>query len=290
MSTVAQTSKIEFFFVGVGKCGTSWIFEIARKKNLFSVPKIKEPYLIDQPPSRREKLTKSLYRSFERMADFSNLYYWDPDNSTKIFSYNPNAKIIFTVRKPSQRIVSNFKFMKRNGDFSNVSLPEYLDSGDPIDLVARSDYRHMIERYTSVFGADQVLVLALEHLKADPQNYLDRLTDFCGTAQIILSEEDKVPVLQQAHARSSVAAKLAKQTAITLRKFGLLSLLGILKDSKLVRKSLYSEQRVQPLGEDFGFGKSEDAVSLLDNDYIELLKDLNYTIPEKASTSVEGSV
>ena len=288
MITVAEKTKVEFFFVGVGKCGTSWIFEIARRKNLFSVPKIKEPYLIDQPASRQTKLTKSLYKSFERMADFSNLYYWDPDNSNKIHSYNPDAKIIITIRQPSRRIASNFKFVKRNGECANQSLSQYLDSGDPIDLVARSRYRPMIDRYKSVFGKDQVLILALEHLKADPQDYLNRLTDFCGTERIILSEDDKAPVLQQANARSPLAAKFAKQTAVTLRKLGLLSLLGTLKDSKLVRKFLYSEQRVKSSGQDDSFGQFEEEVARLDKDYIELLKELNYEIPEKASTHVEG--
>ena len=52
MSNVTMSvERVKFFFVGVGKCGTSWIFEIARKKALMSVPKIKEPYIIDEPVS-----------------------------------------------------------------------------------------------------------------------------------------------------------------------------------------------------------------------------------------------
>ena len=290
MSTVAQKTKVEFFFVGVGKCGTSWIFEVARNKGLFSVPKIKEPYLIDQPPNRQEKLTKSLYRSFENMADFSNLYHWDPDNNIKIRSYNPDAKIIITVRKPSKRIVSHFKFAKRNGDFSKLSLAQYIDGGDTFDIVARSNYRPIIDRYKSAFGPDQVLVLALEHLKSDPQSYLDRLTDFCGAERIILSDEDKAPVLQQANARSPFAAKFAKKIAVTLRKLGLLSLLGTLKDSKLVRKFLYSKQPVKSTEEDYSFGESAEVISQLDQDYVELLKELDYAIPEKISTNAEGAI
>jgi hypothetical protein len=279
MSTVAKNTRIEFFFVGVGKCGTSWIFEVARKKHLFSVPKIKEPYLIDQPESRQARLTQSLYSSFDRMADFSNLYYWDPDNAKKIFAYNPNAKIIVTIRKPSDRIVSHFKFAKRNGDFSALSLAQYLDSGDPVQLIARSDYRPLIERYTSVFGDQNVLVLALEHLKCDPQDYLNRLTEFSQSAPILMDAQDKAPVLKQARARSPLAAKLAKQTAVTLRKLGMLSLLGSLKDSRLVRNFLYSERGVQTDQEDYSFGQSAQKIACLDDDYIQLLRELNYTIP-----------
>lgn len=283
MSTVINDTRVEFFFVGVGKCGTSWIFEIARKKGLFSVPKIKEPYLIDQPANRQAKLTRSLYQSDQRMADFSNLYYWDPDNAEKIFAYNPDAKIIITMRKPSDRIKSHFKFAKRNGDFTKLSLAQYLDSGDPVQLIARSDYRPLIERYTAMFGTENVLVLALEQLKSAPQDYLNRLTDFCGTERIILQPQDKAPVLQQARARSPLMAKFAKQSAITLRKMGLLSILGTLKDSQIVRKFLYSERGVESPDQDYAMGNAADEVSRLDQDYANLLRELNYCLAESPS-------
>lgn len=289
MKIAAKDIRVQFFFVGVGKCGTSWIFEIARKKNLFSVPKIKEPYLIDQPAHRQAKLTRSLYQRFERMADFSNLYYWDPDNAQKIFAYNPHAKIIITVRKPSERIKSHFKFVKRNGDFTKLSLAQYLDDGDPVELVARSDYRPLIQRYTSVFGSENVLVLALEQLKSSPQDYLNRLTDFCGSQRMTLHPQDKTPVLKQARARSPLAAKLAKQIAIALRKLGLLSFLGTLKDSPVVRKFLYSERGLPATMDDDGFGNAEDKIARLDQDYVGLLSELDYQTTKKTFQPNQGA-
>lgn len=282
----ADQKRVTFFFVGVGKCGTSWIFEIARTKGFFSVPKIKEPYLIDQPVDKQRKFVKSLYKSTDRMADFSNLYYWDEENPNKIFEYNKNARVIVTIRKPSDRIISHFKFLKRNGEFANLSLAQYLDSGDPIDLFKRSVYRPMIERYESVLGESNVLILPLELLKESPQAYLDRLTNFCGIESVVLDPEDMLPVLKQSKARFPIVAKIAKTSAMTLRKLGMLSVLGKLKDSKLIRSALYKEaQSSSTRLDDDSCGQFSEAISQLDADYARLLKDYGLSLDESTSRS-----
>lgn len=271
-SIETKQNKVTFFFVGVGKCGTSWIFEIARKKNLFSVPKIKEPYLIDQPASKHKKIVASLYQSFDRMADFSNVYYWDVENPQKIFDYNRHAKIIITIRKPSDRIISHFRFVKRNGEYKNLTLAQYLEQGDSYHLIDRSVYAPMIQRYEEVFGKSNILILPLELLKSSPQAYLDRLTEFCDGASIELSPEDMQPVLKQSKARYPIMAKFAKTSANLLRNLGMLRLLGKSKDSKLIRSVLYRESKDKPQVDDKDFGAFADQVDALDQQYGPLLK------------------
>jgi len=270
-SVATDQPKVEFFFVGIGKCGTSWIFEVARKRALFSIPSIKETYFIDQPSSKHEKLLTSLYQSHTRMADFSNVYYWDAENPQKIFDHNPNAKIIITTRTPSRRMISHFNFLKRNGTISNCSLAEYLEAGDSWSIYERSIYRPVIQRYEEMFKKENVLILPLELLKASPQKYLDLLTEFCGIENTELSEQDKLPVLKQSKARSSVVSKLAKTTALSLRRMGMLQLLGKLKDSPLIRSALYKET-AKEAAPDNNFGEFTQRVAELDKDYLALLE------------------
>lgn len=272
MSNVTMSvERVKFFFVGVGKCGTSWIFEIARKKALMSVPKIKEPYIIDEPPEKREKMVQSLYDSHTQMADFSNVYYWDPENAKKIFEYNPDALIIITVRKPSKRIVSHFEFLKRNGKYVGMSLAEYLKNGDSDSIVARSEYPEMIQRYETTFGKDKVLILPLEQLKSEPQTYIDRLTQFCGLPSLRLEEEDKAPVLKRATSRNPLLARTAKGVSVLFRKLKLLKILGKLKDSKFIQGILYSESKGSVVRDD-DFGALTDRVAEMDKEYETLLR------------------
>jgi hypothetical protein len=243
--------KVEVFFVGVGKCGTSWLYEFIKRHDILSVPSLKEPYLIDEPPTRQAEIINKLYGRKTRMADFSNLYYWDPENAQKIHEYNPDARIIVTTRKPSNRIASHFGFLKRNGLLSDDSVAAYLNGPDPERIVDRSRYHDMIERYEAAFGAGRVLILPLEQLEQDPQSYANRFCDFISTTRVTLTEQDIKPVLRSARARNILVARLGKYAATTLRRFGLLSLLGHLKSSTLLRRILFKET-VQDVVLDFG--------------------------------------
>jgi len=278
----SSNEKVTFFFVGVGKCGTSWLYEFFKRHELLSLPTIKEPYLIDCSAQKREKMVNSLYSGNGKKADFSNLYYWDTENPRKIKDYNPHAKIIITTRRPSHRIVSHFTFLKRNADrhAQQKSLAQYLEHGDLEHLVQRSDYPPIIDRYLASFGADNVLVLPLEQLKETPQRYVDRLLTFMQLPTIALTPEDTTPVLKRSTARSSMLARTAKSLAVLLRSLGLLRILGILKESQTIRRFLFREIQGDALT-DRDFGTLNTAITAMDHDYKNLLQMSETPMPLK---------
>jgi hypothetical protein len=260
---------ISYFFVGVGKCGTSWIYEFLKNHQAVSVPSLKEPHIVDQPEGRIPTLIADLYQSDDKMADFSNTYYWDPANPKKIVAHNPDAKIIFTVRQPSARIISHFRFLIRSGIVQGMTLEQYLDQGDPEHIVERSEYWTSVARYTAEFGADRVLVLPLELLSSDPQAYADTLLDFLGVDRITLEVGDKTPVLQSARPRSPMAAKLARSAGAALRRSGQLRLLGRLKSSDRLRRMLFKPGAPDA---DVSFGKYASQMADMDQRYGQLIE------------------
>ncbi len=267
-----KSQKVKYFFVGVGKCGTSWLYEFLKRHEITSVPSLKEPYLIDQPASKQQDIIDKLYSNPVKMCDFSNLYYWDIDNPQKIYDYNNASKIIITVRQPSLRIISHFGFSKQNGLIREETIGEYLLNGDFLHIVARSDYAKMIERYVSKFGRDNVLILPLEQLKNTPQIYVDRLLAFLEEPQFALSDDDIKPTLKSARARSLIVAKSGKQLAVILRSFGMLSLLGRLKSSKIIRSILF--KTVESSNEDVSFANRTKEINELDQAYSKLLSQI----------------
>jgi hypothetical protein len=262
--------KVKYFFVGVGKCGTSWLYEFLKRHDLVSVPSLKEPYLIDEKPERQTAIIEKLYSRYDGMADFSNTYYWDPDNAEKIKAYNPDARIVITTRLPSKRIISHFGFLRRNGIVNEETLAEYLGGDDPEAIVARSHYRDLVKRYVKSFGQDQVIVLPLEQLGNEPQLYANRLCDFLDVSRVDLDDIDVKPVLKKARARSMLLARSAKFLANCFRSLGLLSLLGRLKSSHLIRAILFTEV---VRDEKSDIGPQREEIDALDADYVKLLKE-----------------
>jgi hypothetical protein len=260
-----DSARIEYFFVGVGKCGTSWIYEFCKRHGVVSVPAIKEPYLIDQDDAKRQEMESSLWPLPHARADFSNLYYWDTANPRKTHDYNPDAKIIITVRRPSDRIISHYGHLTRNGQLPDRPLVEYLDAGaDPFEIMKRSDYSPIIDRYVRQFGEGRVLLLPLELLSNNPRAYADRLCAFVGSPFVPLDDNDRAAVMKRAKARFQPLSSLAKSAAVLMRSAGLLTLLGKFKSSSLIRKILF--QDVAP-DTNISFGSKTEEIRLLDEKY-----------------------
>ncbi len=231
---------IRFFFVGVGKCGTSWIHRYLSGRSEIATPTLKETYFIDAGPRRRRRILRRLYRGDDRpLADFSNVSYWDPDNPAKILAYNPDARIVVTVRRPSSRAVSHYRFLKRSGMIGEQPLGDYLAAGDPEHVVARSDYRPIIARYQRAFGADRVLVLPLELLAADPQAYADRLCAFLDIPRRPLTGIEREVVLPAQRSRSPIVTRAGRVVAALLRRLGFLGVIGRVKGSPAAQRLLF---------------------------------------------------
>ena len=115
-----------------------------------------------------------------------------------------------------------------------------------------------------------MLVLPLEQLGSDPQTYADRLMDFMGLERVVLTEEDKAPVLKAAAPRSRLMARAAKRSADALRAMGMLSLLGRLKRTPLIRAALF---RPAAPAEEMDFGSYEGRIAALDREYPDLMRE-----------------
>lgn len=240
MSDVAALPA--FFFVGVGKCGTSWLYDFLRSTGMVDVPKIKEPYLVDMPAPERSAALARLYANDRRpKADFSNLYYWDADNAAKIRDLNPDARVVVTVRRPSGRALSHFRFLRRNGIIDDSTFESYLERGDEHAVVARSDYHPIVERYEQALGASQVLVLPLELLRSDPATYVERLGAFLEVELPRPTEADAAPVLGAQEPRVRLLAKAGWLLGGWLRRRGLLRVLASFKESAVVRRVLFRD-------------------------------------------------
>lgn len=270
MNAVQGEAMIDVFFIGVGKCGTSWIYKYLTKRGDAGVPSIKEPYVLNNPPEKHAEVIADLYGSQRPRCDFSNVYYWDPTIPKKIIEHNPDAKVVLTVRKPSQRVSSHFGFLQRNGEYVGMDLVEYLNSGDPDQLVARSDYQSILDRVAAVTSQENILVMPLELLSANPQRYADRLADFLDLARREIDESDRERVLGRASARIPVVNRAAKGLATAMRERGYLKLLSKLKESERVRSLLFT--RNNEGGSDLDASQLPTPLKALDEAYPDFLE------------------
>lgn len=105
---------------------------------------------------------------------------WDSfckHTASRISSYIPDAKIIYLVRNPIERIVSHWSWNIANGQpwgSINNSVKRYPK------LIEMSLYWRQVSRYREHFADDQIKVLFLEGLKANSRAYFRECGQFLG--------------------------------------------------------------------------------------------------------------
>lgn len=222
--------RVGAFFVGPGKCGTSWLFEACRAHPDLNVGRIKEPgaFLQESPDTAAYE---RLWEGPGLRCDFSNTYFFSETAAEGIRRYNPAARICITVREPLSRLVSQYMFMRRNGRFDGpiddaiVAHPEILD---------RCRYASHGQRWLARFPGAQVLVLRLETLRTDPERYRKSLYAFLGVpdhAALVPA----APAQAAALPRSRRLARGTKELADFARRAQLFRLLDWAKRSGIAR-------------------------------------------------------
>ena len=94
----------------------------------------------------------------------------------RIYDYNPRVKLIYMMRDPVERIVSQFahRFVRKKvtSDTSQVLTDD--------SYVYRSRYYYQISPYIDKFGVENILLLTFEEFVSSPKLTLVQIARFLG--------------------------------------------------------------------------------------------------------------
>lgn len=138
---------------------TDWTGQLARYRELFEVDR----------PVRGESSTAY------------SAYPWAPDVPDRVRATIPEARMIYLVRDPISRTLA--QYAQNVWDRFPVKPFEELleDLEDPLNQpIWGSRYATQLERWTERFGADRVLVVDADDLRADRRSTMRRILGFLG--------------------------------------------------------------------------------------------------------------
>ncbi len=174
-----------FFIIGAMKCGTSTLYDQLRRSDEVFLPELKEPNFFsdDENFNRGLDWYLSLFdsaKSTSVVGEASTHYAKlprHPHTLERLSAFNSEAKIIYVMRDPIERIVSHFIHewsMNKSSQSMNqevLSVPDYVDF---------SKYNMQISPYLNTFGSDNVLPVFLERIRAFPDREISRIHQFLG--------------------------------------------------------------------------------------------------------------
>lgn len=187
--------KVDFFFVGFPKSGTTTYYHLLKLHPEISAPTVKEINYFNTDYNREVERrlgssyfqlaeTEDDYLNFfhgvtdEIMGDFNPFYIYSEEAPLNIFRHNPASKIIVSIREPvsflrSFHFQSLYNMIENEGDFLRaLSLEEGRRTGKDIPLYCPNplhlyysllvEYKKHIERFTDVFGYENVKIVLFD--------------------------------------------------------------------------------------------------------------------------------
>ena len=170
-----------FFIIGGQRCGTTWLYKMLDSHPEINMAKPIKPepkYFLNNTNACKKKYLKYYFNGVGSgivLGEKSTSYYESEQAARAIKSCLPESKIIFVVRNPIERAISNYKFSKINGLESRSLEDVFLNrvennkvipntSVNPFDYIKRGMYSNFIGKYLDIFGGDKIHVACFEKI------------------------------------------------------------------------------------------------------------------------------
>lgn len=185
-----KTPKVSFFVIGAQKGGTTSLLQYLNQH-----PKIKMP--LDETHYFDKNLSNYDYNFYESKFPYNAdkfligvktpSYMYIRNSMDEIYKYNPNAKLIITLRNPIERAFSQWNMYRRLNitkdsfldsikNTENTTLEEIKENG-PYFLQRGLYYEH-ISYILTKFPKEQVLILISEKMKENPKLETEKVFNF----------------------------------------------------------------------------------------------------------------
>jgi hypothetical protein len=178
-------SKNVVVIIGAMKCGTSSLHEYLTLHPDISMSRPKELnfFVASQSWSKGIGWYRSKLSSSKRVVGESSPNYTKhptfPGVPERMHALLPDARLIFIARDPVRRILSHFHHNLSNGR-ERRPIDEALATPATNPYVYPSLYHQQAQRFLEVYRRDQMLLLDLKQLSADPRGVLRRCFEFIG--------------------------------------------------------------------------------------------------------------
>ncbi|WP_107671156.1 sulfotransferase [Cyanothece sp. BG0011] len=174
-----------FVIIGAMKCATSSLHEQLHQQPGIFMSELKEPNFF----SNDEEYNKGLdwYLSHFEPANIDDLIGESSTHYTKLPTYPhtierlqqhlPEAKFIYVMRHPINRLVSQY-IHEWSQRVISLEINESLDHHP--ELIEYSLYTKQLQPYFDAFGQDRVLPIFFERMLTTPQTELEKICRFIG--------------------------------------------------------------------------------------------------------------
>jgi len=191
--------KPNFIVIGAARSGTTSIFHYMKNHPGIVLSEIKELNFFSNEKywskgsDWYERRFKSSKKNPVAIGEASTSYTqspFSPDVAERIYNYDPDMKLIYIVRDPVERFVSQYLQRTKAGSETR-EFNELFFNLEDVFYAWQGRYYYQLSNYLSYFDKDQILVISFDEIKQDTPSVVERLFNFLGVKQYTITEESK---------------------------------------------------------------------------------------------------
>lgn len=186
--------KPNFIIIGSAKCGTTTLADIldSHPDCCFSRPKEVNFFNIDSNHTKGWEFYSSAFRHYvsESMVGEATPNYAalpsQPNCAERIYSFNPDMKIIYIVRHPYKKIVSSWKMHCHETphpahEAANIGFEYYIKyTQEHFNYLDHCLFSYQINAYKKLFPIENIKIIFLEDWSKNSTIEAAKLMDFLG--------------------------------------------------------------------------------------------------------------
>jgi len=193
--------RVNALIIGAGRSGTTSLYAYLESHSDVCFSNIKEVHFfsIDELYKRGESYYHSFFRKCQGapvIASADTYLLMDHDAIQRIYTYNPEMKIIVMLRDPVSRAYSSYNYSVNFGH--HQAYAAFLDSlavekqiAGEANIVTRNNVGHFygslyyehLHKWAAVFPREQILLLKTSDLKENPQKFSKELFSFLNLSE-----------------------------------------------------------------------------------------------------------
>jgi hypothetical protein len=242
---IKPVTKTTHFFIGPGRTGTTYLYNLLSNCPTVLSPIIKEPSYFDSNYHKGINWYDNLYPSIDEpnssikelapqrkyRVDFSNLYYLNPLAIERILNYNDQANFLIIRRNHKELFRSMLYFEMRKGK----SIKTIIERADTI--YNNADCQSHIKKIKTIVG-ERLKVIDFSLITQENFFEISRQCNMIlPTSNIYASKNARIIP------KARIFGIATKSTALFLRRTGQYRLLQWLKNRDLLKSILFITNR-----------------------------------------------
>lgn len=232
-----------FLHLGPARCATTWQARVFSDHPSLFVPMSKDTEYFSHQSSRGEAWYRQQFSRAQEnqiQGELCHRYFWHPEAPARAQAFNPQFKIIVTLRDPFDRIMSAYQYDRTLYLNSAVTLTEYLNL--PV-VRATNDYTGNLQRWQNHFDAKNILLTMYEDIDLDEKKWLESIWSHLHVPSH-WEDSWSQPLWRARVARNETLAHFSFSVSQLLRRHGFFQLVGFTKNQSWVEKTLFRDGKV----------------------------------------------